>query len=226
MTVSHWHGELWLGRDFGLIHGAMGPTEPHAHYAHQLIIAPGQPVTVALAGGLQSAHYLLIPALQRHAIVQAPEQAFTVYAEPLLIAVEDLQACVSGADPSLPGLEAALRRCPRQPVADPRVARALHAVDAALEGKVAAAQLAARAHVSLSQLERLFARDVGLPVRRLVLWRRLRLAMALVLEGQTHTGAAHGAGFADSAHFSRTLKSLFGVTASQALKHLKPRLLV
>lgn len=225
MPASDWRGELWLGRDFGLVHGEMGPTEPHAHYAHQLIIAPGHAVTVELAGGRQSAHYLLIQALQRHAILQAPGLAFTVFAEPLLIAADDLHASVSGAEPSLPGLEAALRGCPRQPIADPRVARALRAVDAALEGKVAAAQLAAQANLSLSQLERLFARDVGLPVRRLVLWRRLRLAMALVLEGQNHTAAAHGAGFADSAHFSRTLKSLFGVTASQALKHLKPRLL-
>ncbi|WP_025126919.1 helix-turn-helix domain-containing protein [Pseudomonas sp. PH1b] len=225
MPAVHWQGELWLGHDFGLIHGAMGPTAPHAHYAHQLIIAPEQPVTVELDGVRHTGHYLLIEALRQHAIIQAPGQAFTVYAEPLLMDAASLQRSVSCSEPSLPGLEAALRRCPRQPLADRRVARALAALDAALGGKVPAAQLAAQANVSLSQLERLFARDVGLPVRRLVLWRRLRLAMALLLEGRAITEAAHGAGFADSAHFSRTLKSLFGVTASQALKSLRPRLL-
>ncbi|MDD1151555.1 helix-turn-helix domain-containing protein [Pseudomonas sp. TNT2022 ID357] len=225
MSASHWSGELWLGHDFGLIHGAMGRTTPHAHYAHQLIIAPEQPVTVELDGVRLSGHFLLIQALRRHAIIQAPDRAFTVFAEPLRITAQDLQLSVSRVEPSLPGLEAALRSCPRQPIADRRVARALLALDAALEGKVAATQLAAQAHLSLSQLERLFARDVGLPIRRLVLWRRLRLAMALLLEGQAMALAAHGAGFADTAHFSRTLKALFGVTAGQALKTLRPRLL-
>ncbi|KAF0865245.1 helix-turn-helix domain-containing protein [Pseudomonas sp. LD120] len=225
MCASNWSGELWLGRDFGLVHGLMGRTARHAHYAHQLIIAPEQAVTVELDGARHSAHFVLIQGLQRHAILQAPTSTFTVYAEPLSIAAADLQACVLRAETSLSGLEAALRACPRQPLADRRVTRALRAVDATLGGKVAAAQLAAQAHVSLSQLERLFARDVGLPVRRLVLWRRLRLAMALLLDGQAMTQAAHSAGFADSAHFSRTLKALFGVTAGQTLKSLSPRLL-
>ncbi|KTC41767.1 AraC family transcriptional regulator, partial [Pseudomonas sp. ABAC61] len=154
---------------------------------------------------------LMIQALSRHAIVEAPEAAFTVYAEPLSIDALDLQQSISGVTPTLPGLEAALRTCRRQPIADRRVGRALQMLDTALDGKVAAAQLAAQAHISLSQLERLFARDVGLPVRRLVLWRRLRLAMALMLQGQAMTQAAHEAGFADAAHFSRTLKALFGV---------------
>lgn len=225
MSDSRWQGELWLGRDFGLVHGFMGRTTPHAHYAHQLIIAPGQPVTVELDGVRHSGHYLMIQALCRHAIVEAPEAAFTVYAEPLSIDARDLHQSVSEVTPGLPELEAALRACPRQPMVDRRIERALQALDAALDGKVAAAQLAAQANLSLSQLERLFARDVGLPVRRLVLWRRLRLAMALMLQGQAMTQAAHGAGFADAAHFSRTLKALFGVTAGQALKHLRPRLL-
>ncbi|NBF02755.1 helix-turn-helix domain-containing protein [Pseudomonas sp. Fl5BN2] len=225
MSLSPWSGELWLGHDFGLIHGTMGCTAPHAHYAHQLIIAPEQPVTLELDGTRQTGHYLFIEALHRHAIIQAPDRVFTVYAEPLLLTAESLQMAVRDAAPSLPGLEAALRRCPRQPIADRRVARALMVLDTAPGDKVAATQLAVQANVSLSQLERLFARDVGLPVRRLVLWRRLRLAMALLLGGQAITQAAHGAGFADTAHFCRTLKALFGVTASQALKTLRPRLL-
>ncbi|AZC25003.1 MULTISPECIES: helix-turn-helix domain-containing protein [Pseudomonas] len=225
MPASRWNGELWLGRDFGLVHGHMGPTTAHAHYAHQLIIAPGQPVTVELDGVRRSGHYLLIEALCRHAIVQAPEAAFTVYAEPLSIDARDLHQSMCDVTPTLPDLEAALRTCRRQPMADQRVERALQALDASLDGKVAAAQLAVQANVSLSQLERLFARDVGLPVRRLVLWRRLRLAMALMLQGMPMTQAAHDAGFADAAHFSRTLKALFGITAGQALKTLKTRLL-
>lgn len=217
MSTPEWTGQLWLGRDYGLIYGELGRTTPHAHYAHQLIIAPEQPVTVSLAGVIQCSHHLFIESLHQHAILEAPGKVFTLYAEPLTIGALPLQQAMLALPPSLPALNRALRDCPRTRLQDTRIERALSALDEQLSGKVIAATLAAQAHLSLSQLERLFARDVGLPVRRLVLWRRLRLAMVRVLADHSVTEAAHDAGFADAAHFSRTLKALFGVTARQAL---------
>ena len=118
-----------------------------------------------------------------------------------------------------------LRQCPRQPLGDSRLERALAELDELISGTVAARQLAQAAHLSLSQLERLFGEHLGLPIRRLVLWRRLRLALAQVLAGSSLTVAAHNAGFADSAHFSRTMKKLFGVSAGRSLPPLECRLL-
>ena len=226
MTLNtEWTGRLWLGRDYGLIHGELGRTAPHAHYAHQLILAPDAPVTVNLDGVNQTVHRLFIPSQTRHAIVEAPDAVFTVYAEPLTFDGQTVRSAVFDADLSLEQLDHALRHCPRRTLDDARIERALSALDGLLASKVPASALAAEAHVSLSQLQRLFARQLGLPVRRLVLWRRLRLAMVLILAGSTITEAAHAAGFADSAHFSRSLKKLFGVTARQALQHIDLRLL-
>ncbi|ENK9658868.1 TPA: helix-turn-helix domain-containing protein, partial [Pseudomonas aeruginosa] len=81
--------------------------------------------------------------------------------------------------------------------------------------------LARSASLSLSQLERLFAVQVGLSVRRLVLWRRLYLAFALALQGRSLTEAAHHAGFADAAHLSRSVRSLLGIRAGLSLPHLR-----
>lgn len=75
--------------------------------------------------------------------------------------------------------------------------------------------------LSLSQLERLLAAKVGLPLRRLVLWRRMRLANAPVVSGRNLTEAAHGSGFADSALFSRTTRSMLGVRPDRALLRLR-----
>ena len=97
-------------------------------------------------------------------------------------------------------------------------------MDGLLLDKVNAVTLAAQVSLSLSQLERLFGEQVGLSVRRLVLWRRLRLALAIALAGNSLTDAAHAAGFADSAHFSRTVRSMFGIRA-QSLRHLRMHLL-
>ncbi|MBP5085062.1 AraC family transcriptional regulator [Pseudomonas chlororaphis] len=217
MRTPEWTGQLWLGRDYGLIQGELGRTAPHAHYAHQLILAPAAPVTVSLDGQPCTARQLFIPAMQRHAILDAPGPLFTLYAEPLTIDAQALQDSLLGVELTLPALTEALQRCPRRILQDRRIEKALAALDRQLTGKVSASALAAHAHLSLSQLERLFSGQLGLPVRRLVL--------GLVLAGQAITEAAHGAGFADSAHFSRTLKSLFGVTARQALQHIELRLL-
>lgn len=206
-----------MGRDYGLIVGELGRTAPHAHYAHQLMVCPGAPITVSLQGQVTSAHRLFIPSRQAHAILETQGEVTVLYAEP---AVFDI-APLLHQDLSLE----ALRQLPRRSLDDPRLARALAALDQQLTGKVSAQALAQAAHLSLSQLERLFCDQLGLPVRRLVLWRRLRIALQLALAGGTLTEAAHGAGFADSAHFSRTMKQLFGVTAAASLRQLDVQLL-
>ncbi|WP_322844506.1 helix-turn-helix domain-containing protein [Pseudomonas sp. B33.4] len=222
---TEWTGRLWLGHDYGLIHGVSGRTAPHSHYAHQIILAPERPATVWLEGETVSSSRLLIASNVRHAIVEAPDPLFSVYAEPLLFEAPVLRDAVFNAELSLTALDIALRQCPRRSLNDPRITRALAAVDASLGSKVAARSVADTANLSLSQLQRLLVDQVGLPVRRLVLWRRLRMAMAAILAGSPVTTAAHAAGFADSAHFSRSLKKLFGVTARQALQHIELKLL-
>lgn len=206
-----------MGRDYGLILGELGRTAPHAHYADQLICSKGAPITVSLNGQVTTAHRLFIPSRQTHAILETQGEVSVLYAEP---AVFDI-APLLHQDLSLD----ALRQLPRRSLEDPRLERALSALDQQLDGKVSAQALAQAAHLSLSQLERLFAHQLGLPVRRLVLWRRLRIALQLALAGGTLTEAAHGAGFADSAHFSRTMKQLFGVTAAASLRQLGVQLL-
>ena len=73
--------------------------------------------------------------------------------------------------------------------------------------------------LSQSRLIHLFKDQVGIPFRRYLLWLRLVEAIVLVLDGVSLTTAAHTAGFADSAHLSRTFKRMFGVTPSYILKN-------
>jgi AraC-like DNA-binding protein len=220
-----WSGRLWLGPDYGLILGIPGRTTPHAHYAHQLMFSPGGPITVSLDGRVSTAHRLFIPSRMPHALLHTQGEVLMVYAEPGAFDLDLLQAALTDSELSLEALERTLRQLPRRALDDARVERALLALDQQLSGTVSAHALAQAAHVSLSQLERLFANQLGLPVRRLVLWRRLRVALGLALGGSTLTEAAHGAGFADSAHFSRTMKQLFGVTAGASLRNLRVRIL-
>jgi AraC-like DNA-binding protein len=73
----------------------------------------------------------------------------------------------------------------------------------------------AAAHVGLStgRARHLFVEETGLPFRTYLLWRRLMRAAELFSAGSSLTDAAHGAGFSDSSHLSRTFRRMFGIAA-------------
>ncbi len=84
------------------------------------------------------------------------------------------------------------------------------------------AQLGARAGLSPSRFLHLFKAETGVPLRRYRLWNRMGAAVGAVRQGQSLTDAAHGAGFASSAHFSRAFREMFGAMPSELLKRLEP----
>jgi AraC-like DNA-binding protein len=89
---------------------------------------------------------------------------------------------------------------------DRRVARFLEALrDPSVDRRLALA----RTGLSQAHLQALFVRDVGLPIRTFLLWRRLLVALASFAHLDA-TSAAHLAGFADLAHFSRTCRRMLG----------------
>nr|EIU2669823.1 helix-turn-helix domain-containing protein [Pseudomonas aeruginosa] len=152
--------------------------------------------------------------------VDASQPLLALYAEPLAFDSDDLHQLLEDAPGEPEALLGRLARLPRRRL-DRRVEKALAALDEQLAARVEAERLARSASLSLSQLERLFAVQVGLSVRRLVLWRRLYLAFALALQGRSLTEAAHHAGFADAAHLSRSVRSLLGIRAGLSLPHLR-----
>ncbi|EMA4529362.1 helix-turn-helix domain-containing protein [Pseudomonas aeruginosa] len=218
MTERHWQGEVWLARDHALFAGVNGDTREHAHYAHQLLLAE-TPLRVRVAGQVLEARRLLVPSLQAHR-VDASQPLLALYAEPLAFDSDDLRQLLEDAPGEPEALLGRLARLPRRRL-DRRVEKALATLDEQLAARVEAERLARSASLSLSQLERLFAVQVGLSVRRLVLWRRLYLAFALALQGRSLTEAAHHAGFADAAHLSRSVRSLLGIRAGLSLPHLR-----
>ncbi|MEP9316147.1 AraC family transcriptional regulator [Pseudomonas sp. LABIM340] len=223
-TEQAWQGELWLGADFCLIAGTTGHARPHAHYAHQLLMAREGEVNALIDEQPQQAALLVIASNQRHAILDSDQRAVTLFAEPLAFELADLERLCRQVGPDLQGLASGLRELPRRQL-DPRLEKALQRIRALDDGALPAQALAEAASLSLSQLERLFSGTLGLSVRRLVLWQRLRQALRLAMVGDSLTSAAIAAGFADSAHFSRSVRSQFGIRADLTLRQLKLRLL-
>ncbi len=75
--------------------------------------------------------------------------------------------------------------------------------------------------ISEDRLMRLFKEQLGIPLRRYLLWVRLLKATQTLKNGANLTEAAHAAGFSDSAHFTRTFKENFGFVPSLFFGHLR-----
>lgn len=219
-----WQGELWLASDYGLLAGTAGTTRPHAHYAHQLLIAQRGEVQALIGGQLQCAPVLVIESGVEHAILAPEQPTLTLFAEPLAFELQAVHQCCIEAGASMERLAKRIDDLPRRTL-DARLAKALHRVRALEDETLPAEVLAREAALSISQLERLFTGSLGVSVRRLVLWHRLRRALALALAGSTLTAAAMAAGFSDSAHLSRSVRKQFGVRADLTLRHLRLRVL-
>lgn len=79
-------------------------------------------------------------------------------------------------------------------------------------------QLTEVACLSEGRLMHLFKEQIGIPIRKYILWSRLQVAVEHALRGQNLTQAAYSGGFADSAHFSRTFSDMFGIRPLDVLR--------
>lgn len=234
MSPTSWHGELEIADRWARWRGTVGDAAVHRHFAAQAVIAPGPVRVFDAQHGWADARCILIDPLAPHRLAAA-DHAEIIYVEPaaffpgeldqLLAPIQNMGSLALVRAPARTSywLQWLSGARPSARVDDPRIMAALRSLDGAvLEGSVCAEVAARAAKLSGERFRHLFVDKVGLTFGRYVLWRRLRLAVEALQAGSNATTAAHAAGFADAAHFARTLKATFGVTPSQAFMLGKP----
>jgi AraC-like DNA-binding protein len=103
---------------------------------------------------------------------------------------------------------------------DPRVRRLLRLLRTMpVRANTSLDALARAVSLSPGRLMHVFTASTGIPLRPYLAWLRLQRAAAGISAGLPLGESAHAAGFADSAHMSRTFRRMFGVSPSQ----LRPR---
>ena len=99
-------------------------------------------------------------------------------------------------------------------VIDQRIKRVIELIQNTISENLSQSELANAANISPSRLSQLFKEQTGLPVRRYRLWYRLYTAAYAVGQGKNLTEAAAFAGFTDSSHFNRTVRSMLNIKPS------------
>ena len=241
LTVGpRWGGAALLRAGVLAFAGSIGVTDAHAHHAVQIIAATTAFTVLDEHGARLRGTTVVVPADAPHRVEVGAEEGTVVFLDPesapgrsahlravrsgwtvtpvpsftrrraLAIAVAELIAHLA---PATAGDDVA----PRHPAIDDAL-RLLPDLVAA--GPVSGTELAARVGISASRLTHVFTEQVGIPLRRYVLWSRLQVAITRVQGGDDLTGAAHGAGFADSAHLTRTTREMFGLPPSVLSRHV------
>lgn len=94
---------------------------------------------------------------------------------------------------------------------DPRLAKALEFIRANVRNPLSLGDVSAAVALSESRFRHLFVAGTGCSFRSYLLWLRINLAIEAAMRGASWTEAAHEAGFADSAHLTRTHRRMFGI---------------
>lgn len=222
MTNLRWNGRLRIEGETAWWSGSVGDADVHHHFAAQAVFSNRQLSVLDGSGREISGTFLLIEPNARHQLLPAGN-AEICYVEPSVAfgppdalrgrIIASGAQIVSGGG-AQPFWQEWIERRARPPI-DKRIVRAIAEIERLLAvGTVRLADVCVAGELSEGRFRHLFAAQMGLPFQRFILWRRLTAAFEGLLAGATVTDAAHGAGFADAAHFARTIKAMFGIRAS------------
>lgn len=225
-----------------LIRGAAIDVAPHRHHALQIAVGLSGPFRFECGGTADMYEGVIVAPEAEHRLDSLGRDVAVLLAEPELAASRAVSTRLLGGNSfaPLPAGDADRVRtiCQKDELPSPAAAlnilapgaplpRALDLRIAALQEKLrglpekraALGELAAAIGLSESRLTHLFKRETGVSLRRYLLWLRLSDAMARALSGASLTEAAHAAGFADSAHLSRTCRDMFGINPQAVARH-------
>lgn len=103
---------------------------------------------------------------------------------------------------------------------DPRIVEVVRRIRESVRDNLSVNEFAESVSLSESRLEKLFKEQIGVPITKYRLRYRVFIGIIQLALGRTVTEAALAAGFASSAHFSKSFSSINGIPPSTTF--LKP----
>ena len=220
----------------------------HRHFALQLTLSAGNPFTVDFEGESTEAKALLVRNNVPHRLNAENEIAnilinpLSTPGHHFLSEMENRSWMVYESDPvkNISGLLQDLQnhkiptsafaekttsilkefRCRCTPFhhGDERIDRAVLYMEEHFLEVIPAEELASVCSLSTDRFLHLFKEKTGITFQRFQIWNKLLQAGRCILSGKNLTDSAHEAGFADSAHFTRSFKETFGELPKKILQ--------
>jgi AraC-like DNA-binding protein len=228
-----WNGRFHFDKDWAAYRGASADNAQHAHAAIQLCFGIGARVALIDASGRTvTGDALYVKSCVRHQLVPI-KHVLIVLVEPHStrgralgggLPRDDFGLCPPAVAASV-DINAPLAECLRNDEhaarsspngLDPRLANALTRLISNSTEKASLAAIAHEVGVSPSRLRHLAQTQLGLPLSKYVLWRKLGLASRALSRGESLAAAALAGGFSDQAHFTNSMRALIGLTPKEA----------
>lgn len=224
-----WSGRFEFGDGWAAYRGPADANTSHRHAAIQITVAGEGTVGVRCGGTVVRGRAVIVPSMTRHELLpqETPVTAFYLEAEAPM--GRALRAICTGSevrqvpqpvdailDPTdinatMDGLRALLAARDNVPI-DPRLAAVLESLRRSPGAPGAVGRAAAAAGISAPRLRELAQAELGVALSQWLLWQKLARASRALADGAGLAEAAAAGGFADQAHFARTMRRMFGVT--------------
>ena len=231
-----WLGSFHLGNCFALYVGESGSNETHSHATYQLIICESGTVEVVDEfNEVLEARSVLINPLVPHSI-RSQSTLKILYLEPqsdliFRLLKQTTKKRISSFDLNCLEIEPcwsseeiirALRLLAPKPSPniDRRILRAMQLLNEHPGGH-SIADVAKQSGLSESRLRTIAREQLKVPLATWHLWCKLQTSINTLQRGQSLIDAAAIGGFADQAHFSRTMRQMFGITPTTAIKAIR-----
>lgn len=215
-----WSGEFAFGEVWVAFRGASAENRMHAHAALQVVASSDGLTLVDADTSEYCGRAWVVRSGARHRLL--PASALT------LVLIEPQSRLATGLLQRLP--EAPIAQLPddladlltsSNPIGEIvqslelNVLKALAFLDLhSTQDAVAAAS--AHCRLSPSRLRALAQKQFGVPLSKLLLWKKVRRAFSAMGRGASLADAAYEAGFADQAHLTRTMADVIGLTPHTA----------
>ena len=230
-----WHGEFYFGDYWAAFRGCTEDNSVHAHAAIQICLSGGPPAILHGAEACEKKGKALVvkPGVQHRLLPIS--RIMLVFVEPhspfgqwLLTAVNDDIANLPASVTEKIQLEGPIQNtldnvfsllgAPCSTL-DERLVQALKYLKKNARER-SFTQAAESVGLSAPRLRALAKEQLGVPLTKLLAWHQLNGAARELAEGATLADAAHAAGYADQAHFTRAMRNLVGVTPKAAQRPL------
>lgn len=228
-----WTGAFHFSELWAAYRGLAGDNALHAHAACQVTLGIECDLAITNALGRRIAGRALVaPAGVMHKLEPAKDVIVLLCDPTSTVAsalksscpaddIAELPIAISARFQSAGALSNLVDDFGGSPIAiDPRLEQALAFLDADPGHRIEAA--ARHCGLSAARLRPIAAAQMGVPLTRWQNWRMLRRAGLALAKGASLADAALAGGFADQAHFSRTMRSVTGLTPSSAREPLSP----